>query len=319
MTILLTGASSFTGYWFIRELSAAGHRVTAVFRQRPDAYPDELRRRRAGAAAKACEPICGLTFGDESFLRLVRERRWDLFAHHAADATNYKSAEFDTLSAVRNNTRALAAVLEGLRAGGCRKVLLTGSVFEGGEGAGSQGLPHLSRYGLSKALTAEIFQFECDRAGLALGKFVIPNPFGPYEEPRYTAHLMTSWLARAVPSCTSPAYVRDNIPVSLLARAYVRFAETLSGEPRFARASPSGYVESQGAFTGRLAEAMRPRLGLPCQFELARQLEFPEPRVRVNTDVLDLTALAWDEERAWDEMAAYYRALASASGDRTRR
>ena len=31
MRILFTGASSFTGYWFIRELVAAGHRVIATF------------------------------------------------------------------------------------------------------------------------------------------------------------------------------------------------------------------------------------------------------------------------------------------------
>ena len=32
MKILFTGGSSFTGSWFIRELAAAGHQVTAVFR-----------------------------------------------------------------------------------------------------------------------------------------------------------------------------------------------------------------------------------------------------------------------------------------------
>ena len=74
-------------------------------------------------------------------------------------------------------------------------MLLSGSVFEGGEGAGSQGLPDFSPYGLSKALTAQVFRFDCGRAGLGLGKFVIPNPFGPYEEPRFTAYLMKNWLA----------------------------------------------------------------------------------------------------------------------------
>ena len=39
MKILFTGASSFTGYWFIRELAAAGHEVTAIFRKRPTSMP----------------------------------------------------------------------------------------------------------------------------------------------------------------------------------------------------------------------------------------------------------------------------------------
>jgi nucleoside-diphosphate-sugar epimerase len=185
-------------------------------------------------------------------------------------------------------------------------VLLSGSVFEGGEGAGSQGLPHFSPYGLSKALTAEVFRFECARAGLGLGKFVIPNPFGPYEEPRFTAYLMKNWLAGGSPNCSSPAYVRDNIHVSLLARAYARFAGEVPAEG-FVRTNPSGYAESQGAFTLRLAEEMRPQLGLPCPVELKKQLDFPEPRVHINTDPVEADIPGWDESAAWDVMARYYR------------
>ena len=98
----------------------------------------------------------------------------------------YKSPDFDTTGAVRNNTQNLSVVLQTLESTGCGKVLLTGSVFEGGEGAGSEGLPDFSPYGLSKALTAQVFRYYCNRAGLSLGKFVIPNPFGPYEEPSST-------------------------------------------------------------------------------------------------------------------------------------
>lgn len=307
MRILFTGGSSFTGMWFIRELAAAGHHVTATFRHRPEGYPDPLRRGRVARAVESCEPAYGASFGDAQFLALVKGGGWDLLAHHAADVTNYKSPEFDVVAALANNTRNLPAVLDSLAAGGCRRVLLTGSVFEGGEGAGSQGLPDFSPYGLSKALTAQAFRYYCGRAGLALGKFVIANPFGPYEEPRYTAYLMKSWLSGATPSCSSPLYVRDNIHVSLLAKAYARFAEGLGADPGFTRLNPSGYVESQGAFTLRLAGEMRTRLGLPCAVELKTQVDFPEPRVRINTDALDARALGWDEGAAWDGLARHYR------------
>jgi UDP-glucose 4-epimerase len=306
MRVLFTGGSSFTGMWFIRELAAAGHEVTAVFRRPAGEYADAVRRRRVALAVEVSRPVYGPSFGDERFLALVGEGGWDLLCHHAADVTNYKSPDFDAVAAVANNTRDLPAVLAALKAAGGRRVLLSGSVFERGEGAGSQGLPHFSPYGLSKALTAEVFRFGCARAGVGLGKFVIPNPFGPYEEPRFTAYLMKSWLAGGSPNCSSPAYVRDNIHVSLLARAYARFAGGIPAEG-FARTNPSGYAESQGAFTLRLAEEMRPRLGLPCPVELRKQVDFPEPRVRINTDPADADALGWDESAAWDEMARYYR------------
>jgi nucleoside-diphosphate-sugar epimerase len=307
MKILMTGGSSFTGLWLIRELAAAGHDVTAVFRRPIEEYNEPLRRRRVELAAEVCRPVQGCRFGDERFLALLGEGLWDLLCHHAADVTNYKSPDFDTVGAVANNTHNLAAVLDALKKAGGHKVLLTGSAFEGGEGAGSQGLPHFSPYGLSKALTAAVFRYACERAGMTLGKFVIPNPFGPYEEPRYTAYLMKSWLAGGTPKCASPAYVRDNIHVTLLARVYARFARDLPEGPAYVQINPSGYAESQGAFTFRLAQEMRPRLGLPCPVELGRQTEFPEPRVRINTDIPDAEALGWDEASAWDALARYYQ------------
>jgi hypothetical protein len=95
--------------------------------------------------------------------------------------------------------------------------------------------------------------------------------------------------------------------VSLLAKAYAQFAESLPDTPGFARLNPSGYAESQGKFTLRVAEAMRPRLKLPCAVDLAEQRDFPEPRERVNTDSVDGKALGWSEAAAWDEMATWYR------------
>ena len=83
--------------------------------------------------------------------------------------------------------------------------------------------------------------------GIALGKFVIPNPFGPYEEPRFTSFLIRMWSEGKTPVVGTPAYLRDNIHVSLLARAYADFVGRLSGNREVHRHGPCGYVERQGA------------------------------------------------------------------------
>ena len=54
---------------------------------------------------------------------------------------------------------------------------------------------------------------------------------------------------------------------------------------------------------------MRPRLGLPCCVELKKQVDFLEPRVRVNTDPADIDVIGWDELAAWDDLAQYYQRL----------
>ena len=93
-----------------------------------------------------------------------------------------------------------------------------------------------------------------------------------------------------------------------MAKVYARFAEQVPTNG-FTRINPSGYAESQGAFTLRMAQEMRPRLGLPCPVELGKQLDFPEPCVRINTDPPDTNALGWVESAAWDEVARYYQGI----------
>lgn len=314
MKILFTGASSFTGCWFVRELARSGHEVVATFRQAPDNYPDPLRRERASTALQHARGVFNCSFGDDRFMRLAQESIWDLVCHHGADVTNYKSEAFDVDAAVSNNTHNLGELCQVLAAQNSLQpaILLTGSVFENNEGAASDadsaGLPAFSPYGRSKHLTYRVFREQTRNAGLRLGKFVIPNPFGPLEEPRFTAYLMKNWFAGKTPAVNTPDYVRDNIHISLLALAYRDFAEQLTTDAPVSRLNPSGYVESQGAFAQRFAAEMRHRLNLKCELKLNTQTDFSEPRERYNTDTLDAAALGWDESKAWDEIARYYSA-----------
>ncbi len=310
MKILFTGGSSFTGCWFVRELARAGHEVTATFQQSPESYPDALRRERVAQVLEHASGIFNCSFGDPAFMDLLLGNSWDLLCHHAADVTDYKSEHFDIGAALAGNTSNVAAVMQALsqQDGTTPATLLTGSVFENDEGAGSAGLPAFSPYGLSKSLTFQVFRYHAQRAGLNLGKFVIPNPFGPLEEPRFTAYLMKNWFAGKAPAVNTPAYVRDNIHVSLLALAYRNFAEKLAKQTEPQRLNPSGYIETQGEFAQRFAAAMRDRLDLSCELELLTQTEFAEPRERFNTDPIDGAALGWDEAAAWDEIAEYYAA-----------
>src|SRR5271163_1420023 len=156
MDILLTGASSFTGYWFVRALSESGHRVTAPLRGRLDAY-DGVRRERVRRLAEIATVVENCAFGSEAFVSLAASQRWDVLAHHSAATANYRNLNFDLLGAVAENTRNLATLLPSLAAGGLKAVVLTGSVFEQDEGAGSAPMTAFSPYGLSKGLTAQVF------------------------------------------------------------------------------------------------------------------------------------------------------------------
>ena len=161
MKVLLTGGSSFTGYWFIKELAQAGHEVVATFTQGLEDYT-ELRGRRVSEIGGHCTPMPNCAFGDDKFLDLVEQASdWDLICHHGAFVRDYKSMDFDVIAAVQSNSNNLKAVLENLSNTGCNKLLLTGSVFEQDEGMGEHPLRAFSPYGLSKGLTAQLFSYWC--------------------------------------------------------------------------------------------------------------------------------------------------------------
>jgi nucleoside-diphosphate-sugar epimerase len=298
--ILLTGASSFTGSWFTRELASGGHDVTTTFRlEGLDAY-DGVRGLRAREAAAVSRPVFGVSFGDDSFLELLRTD-YDVLCHHGAEVTNYRSADFDALGALAANTHRLEEVLE---AAEDVRFVTTGSVFEADEGRGAEGeieLASFSPYGLSKTLTWHSLRYYAARHGVELAKFVIPNPFGPLEEPRFTTYLARTWLQDECAAVNTPEYVRDNIHISFLARAYGLFVES-----RETRLGPSQYRETQGDFALRCARALRGRLGVSCELELRAQEDFSEPTVRTNVDPVEGLALGVDEEQAWDALADDY-------------
>jgi UDP-glucose 4-epimerase len=308
MNILFTGASSFTGYWFASTLALHGHKVICPLRGTPGGY-EGVRKRRVEMLQKTCQIVPEAPFGSERFMSLLREIPVEILCHHAADVTDYKSPAFDINRALQNNTLNARAVLASLKERGAKGMVLTGSVFENGEGEGGDTSRAFSPYGVSKALTAQIFQWYCHEARLPLGKFVIPNPFGPLEEPRFTAYLMKTWREGKSAAVKTPDYVRDNIHVDLLAGAYEGFVRKVSAPTTsYAKINPSGYIESQGEFTLRVAGEVRSRTNWACEVQLSKQEDFAEPMIRTNTEPATQTLKDWNESAAWDSFVNFYRA-----------
>ena len=312
MRILFTGASSFTGYWFARELAMAGHELVCPLRRRQEDYQG-MRRERMRLLAPLVKVVPNCPFGDSTFLELAATQRWDVLCHHAAEVSNYKSSDFDPYAALRNNTLNAPHVLRALQAAGAPVMILTGTVFESNEGLGEEPRRAFSPYGLSKRLSWEVFSYHCQCADMPLGKFVIPNPFGPWEEERFTSYLMKTWGQGKKVSVRTPDYVRDNIPVDLLAKAYRFFAErTAETKGPLSRFNPSGYVSRQGEFAERVARETKARLGWTCELELLKQSDFSEPLSRTNSDAATRCTSDWNERAFWDGFCDFYARSPSA-------
>jgi nucleoside-diphosphate-sugar epimerase len=303
MRILLTGASSFTGMWIAQALAEAGHVVVAALRSAH--YDDPLRQSRMRRLGAAIELAPAAPFGGPAFLDLIDRRGpFDVLAHHGAEAAGHKRPDFDAAGAFAGNTFNADATLAALKAAGAARMVLTGSVFEQDEGRGEEPRRAFSPYAVSKGLTALAFAEASERAGLDFVKFVIPNPFGPFESQTFQRHVMTAWREGRAPHVSHPFYERDNVPVDLLARAYAAACEGRLG----AHVAPSFYAGPVGAFFQRMAREVAPRTGWACDLTLADSQSFDEPKTRLNTQPLQPSDYGWSESGFWDAYAAYYAA-----------
>lgn len=311
MRILLTGASSFTGAWFAATLAGDGHQVVGTLQRRIGDY-GALESRRIAMLQRAGVTLAeGASYGNAAMQELIGQG-FERICFHASDVRNYRSADFDLTGAMLSNLAGMQAACHTARATGTTRLIWTGTVFEPDEAAGDRTDEAITPYGLSKWLSWLALEAYARQAGLALGKFIVPNPFGPLEQTRFCTYLVTRWANGETPLVQTPAYIRDNIPVDRLARAYADFVALAPGDAGADRCGPCGYIESQGHFTARFAREIGYRLGLATPFELAEQTDFPEPLRRTNRGGIEPQ---WDETRFWDDLARDYaeRILARAS------
>ena len=306
--ILLTGASSFTGLWIAEALAAAGHEVVAPLTRQADGYPG-LRGERVARLSASAARVFEAPLDSDQFRDLTRTGGFDLFAHHGADIPGYRSPDYDVAAGVARNLAGAGPAVRAAADGGCRVLISTATVFEPGEGGEGPDAPAVSPYGLSKGLTGQALAGFAEEAGLSFGRFVIANPFGVLEEGRMGWSLFQAWFRGEPGRVLTPAYVRDNQPVPHLADAYVRLAGRLleSDRPVKLDARPSGLVGTQGDFAKRLAVEAGPRLGLACDLVLNNQVDFPEPRVRVNDE--PCLPSGWRGEAFFDAYTDYYARL----------
>jgi|GEM_PF-187510 len=351
--ILLTGASSFTGLWIAQALAAAGFEVIAPMLRARDDYEGERLARVAQVEAVA-EVAFDRPFGSPAFLDLVRSRPGiAALAHHAADVTGYRDPGFDSTAAFQRNLQGAPEMLKALADQGARAVVVTGTVFEAGEGQGPNA-PSVSAlradpppplrgggsapkdapplagelsakptegafddalavtpYGLSKTLTNIAFQHHAAWSGLRFGRFVIPSPYGPFEQQRsFPAYLFRSWSAGETPVVRTPLYLRDHLPAPQLGAAYAAHLIALLADPNAPPVSrPSGWIATQGDFAEKVAAEAAARLRRDCPVASADQTEFHEPLRRVNSQ--PAPRAGWDEAAFWDGYAEWYAGLYS--------
>lgn len=307
MKIYFTGASSFSGFWFCKALGEAGHEVTATFtRESVEAYPEAgFAKARVAMAQDFVRPVWGARMGNDAYFAALEHDHWDLVCLHGAYVADHKAADFPVLEALASNTAGIQRMVKYLAENGGTPILWTGTYFEANEGQGTQPLRNFSPYALSKQLSWEIARFYAEQAGLPISKFVMPNPFGPWESKGFTSYLAKTWLSGGVPTVNKPDYIRDNCPVTLLANAYCKLVE--SGCTENTVVQPSGYVSTQVEFGRKCADEIGKHWDKNLRVRVSDEPKHDEPMKRFNVDSAIKSYNSFREFDFWKSLSAWYK------------
>lgn len=284
--ILVTGATSFSGAWLIRELLKTNNEVVGFTRNRTK--HNEAQKKRIDWILEEF-PNFNLISSDTENLN----QEFDVICLHGSATFDYRSPKFDLNEAVRQTNEINSRIINNNRSS---FVFQTGSYWEEEEGLGTMPLRSFNKYSDSKKI---IYDLLVEKVGYnRIHKYVIPNIYGPMEPSKFTQILIDAWAKYEVPIVNTPNYIRDFVPIDLLSKHYAKIInnyQNLKNEKSY----PSKYVMSVGNFAQKYATAVGTVMGETLQVREEKQKEFSEPRMRVNVDYCEDLVIDWEEENSW--------------------
>jgi UDP-glucose 4-epimerase len=304
MKVFLTGATSLSGFWIHQSLLKSSQKVwISMTRGCFSDYETDKACQRVELLKADSNPIFKCAFGSDAFIDFIKNNELDFLCLHGAYMPDYRSPNFNIQKALDVNLFRAEAVFDLLK-GSKTQVVYTGTVFEPNEGESGKPSPAVSPYGTAKALISQQIENLCKEREIVFKKFVIPNPFGPLEDKKFTRFVMETWKSGKPAEVKFPQYVRDNIHVKTLALAYCDFLNSPKLSIR-----PSQIQGSQKDFCFKLQKEVRERTSWACDLDILKQTEFAEPFSRINSDSTADFEKVYPQKQAWDEYVEFYKNL----------
>lgn len=287
----MTGVTSFSGYWFARKLIMMGNELIIVrtTNQTTNHWLTELKRESLGFQ---CE-----FFGTE----LMNCISIDALLLHGSSMQDRRSLDFNIPMAVEKTVSVTKWINKYFET---KAVVHTGTFSENNESVGENPLQSFNPYSTSKQLIYENHKriFE----GVPLLKYVMPNPFGQLQQNNLFSYLEKVWAQKEVPIISKPDYIRDFVPIDLLSTNYSKIVEEfILGKYTSEKYAPSYFIGSNKNMATIYSNEISRRIGIELPLKFEKQLDYDEPRIRININPANLIVKEWRENQFWDNLAIH--------------
>lgn len=215
--IVITGASSFTGFHFTLEI-AKYKKIICFSHKKFSSYKD-LKKTRLQILKKNknIKLIFNCSFGSEKMIRVIKSYKNICFCFHHAQTLNAKDDfKFSFLESFNQDLYNIDNFFKKC-SNNIKKIIFSSSIFQKEH---SKQLIDFNKYSLNKSITLETLKFFCHKFNIRLINFVISNPFGVLEDRRYSFYLLNNWINKSTPIVGSPDFIREYIYIDDLKKLY---------------------------------------------------------------------------------------------------
>lgn len=305
--LLLTGVSSFTGFWFAKKLRAKGFNIICPLPRSKGDYFD-IKSIRIQNLEDDITLVFDCPIGSKKFKALLN-KKYEAICLHAAHVTDYQSSKFDLLFSLTQNLNDIEYILEQSMDNGTKSIIWTSSIFEdvidkNDEDFDYYKVPWL-KYALSKKTSYTIVKHLALSIGLNFVRFVIPNPFGPFEDQKLCFHLTKSLMQGNDFIIKTPDYVRDMIHIEKLAEIYVK--QILHrNETSFKECRPSEYRMKIFDFAKLLTSKYNRFHNTDHEIGKIKQDIFNEPLELLNSEFKSASRKSKDNDDLWHNYFGFY-------------
>ena len=180
MNILFLGASSFTGFHFVNQLSKVKNiKIYCTLTKNINQY-ESLRYMRIKLLSKKENVIFvkKIKFGDKKFTNLLEKIRFNVFCFHHALTKNYNdNSKFNLKKSLKENTNNIEEVFRKIDYKAT--VIISNTIFQN---IPAKKYRAVNNYGISKSQSFDKIRLLCEKNNIKFRSIYITNPWGIYEE-----------------------------------------------------------------------------------------------------------------------------------------